>query len=414
MKDDSDPLIERLKALGVRVESKPAPELPPAVRQYPIEQVVAGQNRSTIYGDAFFTSTQFKRDYRHGELDLYNFPSLEMISEWGKASALGSLAPNEIIFLDTETSGLAGGTGTFAFLIGLGRHTLDGFEVVQFFMRDPSQETALLAALDEFLSPFRAVVTFNGKTFDLPLLNTRFTLNGLTSPFGRFEHIDLLHLARRIWRDRLPSRALSDLEKEIAGFTRAMDEVPGYLIPQYYFDYLRTQDARPLKGVFYHNVIDITSLAALFNYTAGLIAAPLESSTHALDLAAIARLFEDLGHLEQAAALYERCLAEGLPKDSYLRSLERFAAMRKRQGRADLAVKLWELAAGQNHLPAFIELVKYYEHISTDYELAVEWVNRALETIGSTPLPGYLRKMYLDEFTHRLERLHRKRARMNR
>ena len=153
---------------------------------------------ATIYGDTFVTVKHYDPDYRHGLLNFFNVPSLKMISEWGKVSGFSELAAPQIAFLDTETSGLAGGTGTFAFLVGLGYYTPTGFDVVQFFMRDPSQEPAMLAALSEWLTPFLALVTFNGKSFDLPLFNTRYTLNGLTSPLTQFIHIDLLHLARRL------------------------------------------------------------------------------------------------------------------------------------------------------------------------------------------------------------------------
>jgi uncharacterized protein YprB with RNaseH-like and TPR domain len=404
-----DPLLNRLKALGVNIKSGKDlnDEVKPA--GYPIESVISGENRATIYGDTFVTVKHYGFDYRHGSLNLFDIPSLKMISEWGKASGLSELAAPQIAFLDTETSGLAGGTGTFAFLVGLGCYTPTGFDVVQFFMRDPSQEQAMLAALSEWLTPFLVLVTFNGKSFDLPLLNTRYTLNGLTSPFTQFTHIDLLHLARRLWRDRLPSRALGDLEREFAGFSRDQDEVPGYLIPQYYFEYLRTKDARPLGGVLYHNVVDIASLAALFTFTADLIANPDKAEIHALDLAAIARLYEDLGHLEKAAALYERCLIEGLPEENYIRTLERFAIFRKREGHPELAAQLWEYAAEKKYLPAFIEIAKHYEHILSDPDQAAEWVHKAIALVNSQPLPGYLRKMRIEELTHRLERLDKKR-----
>jgi uncharacterized protein YprB with RNaseH-like and TPR domain len=403
-----DPLLNRLKALGVNIKSGQDALQEGKTVEFPIESVVAGENRATIYGDTYITVKHFDHEYRHGSLNLYNIPSLKMISEWGKTSGISELAYHQIAFLDTETSGLAGGTGTFAFLVGLGYYTQTGFDVVQFFMRDPAQEPAMLAALSEWITPFLALVTFNGKSFDLPLLNTRYSLNGLTSPFMQFAHIDLLHLARRLWRDRLPSRALGDLEREFAGFTRGQDEVPGYLIPQYYFEYLRTKDARPLGGVLYHNVVDIASLAALFAFTADMIASPEKAQIHALDLAAIARLYEDLGHLEEAAVLYERCLGEGLPEENYIKTLERFALFRKRQGRPELAAQLWEYAAEKEHLTAYIELAKHYEHSMADPEKAAEWVRKALVLVNSQSLPGYLRKMRQEELAHRLDRLEKK------
>ena len=275
-------------------------------------------------------------------------------------------------------------------------------------MRDPSEEPALLAALNQWLSPFKTIVTFNGKSFDLPLLNTRYTINGITSPTHGKDHVDLLHLARRLWRDRLPSRALGDLEKEIIGFYRQGDEVPGYLIPQYYFDYLRTADARPLSGVFYHNMIDIVTLASLFNFTANLLASPVEANIPSLDLAAIARLYEELGHLEQAASLYERCIEQGLPEDQFFRTIERFAGMRRKQNRLDLAAALWQHAAEREFIPAFVELSKYHEHTLVDILEAIRWANQAAQLASSHKMPSYQRKILLHELAHRLARLEKK------
>ena len=146
-------------------------------------------------------------------------------------------------------------------------------------MRDPGQEAALLAALDQWLAEFDVIVTFNGKSFDVPLLNSRFLMNGITTPFERYEHVDVLQIARKLWRDRLPSRALGELEKEIIHFYRTGDDIPGWMIPQVYFDYLRSGDARPLAGVFYHNVIDILTLAALFGHIGAMLNDPTASGS---------------------------------------------------------------------------------------------------------------------------------------
>jgi uncharacterized protein YprB with RNaseH-like and TPR domain len=401
-------LSDRLKALGVQVGARQIKPPSPAETVYSIDKVVEGEFYPTIYGSSFITKRIFTPNYLHGHLSLSTLPHLSILSEWSKSTRLNDLDVRNIAFLDTETSGLAGGTGTFAFLVGVGYHTGDGFQVVQFFMRDPSEEQALLAALNEWMSAFDVVVTFNGKSFDIPLLNTRYTMNGISSPFSTYEHVDLLHLARRLWRDRLPSRALGDLEKEIMGFYRDQDEVPGYLIPQYYFDYLRTADARPLAGVFYHNVLDIVSLAALFNFTGALLSNPGEIASYSLDIAAIARLNEELGHLEHAAELYEHCIELGLPEENFLKIIERFAQMRKRQQKPELAAILWLHAVERKHIPAFIELAKYYEHTVIDLDTALSYVTKALTLSSTLPLPGYLRKMYQDELNHRAQRLEKK------
>ena len=171
-------------------------------------------------------------------------------------------APERLVYLDTETTGLAGGTGTCAFLIGIG--TLEGtqFVVRQFFLRDYPEEKAILHALAEILGGFDGLVTYNGKTFDIPLLETRYALARQKSPFGRMLHLDALHPARRLWRLRLESCKLQDLESAVLGIEREGD-IPGSEIPAIYFDYLREGDARGLQPVFHHNALDIMTLAAI-------------------------------------------------------------------------------------------------------------------------------------------------------
>ncbi len=273
-------------------------------------------------------------------------------------------------------------------------------------MRDPSEESALLAAVAEFIYPCQALVTFNGKSFDIPLLNTRYTLQAISSPFDNLSHIDLLPLARRLWRDRLPSRALGYLETNILGAVRNQEEVPGWLIPQYYFDYLKSRDARPLQGVFYHNGMDILSLAALFSHTNGLLAEPLGMAEQpGLDVVALGKLYEDLGYLDIAVQLYERGLEIGMPEEFFWKTVERFAAPFNRERDWPPALRLWQKAAVHGDLYAFIELAKYYEHEVRQYKDAIQWTQAAIERLNSDDFPMYFRRQALLEFDHRLKRL---------
>jgi len=402
-------ISDRLKSMRADPSATAHQTAPASIpSRFPIETVVPGVEISTIFGPAYTISKQFDDTYRHGWYDLKSFPDLTLLAEWGRLPHLVETRPEDIVFLDTETTGLVGGTGTIVFLVGLGYHTPAGFQVDQLYLRDPAEEPAFLAALDRWLSRFQTIVTFNGKSFDIPLINTRYTLNAITSPAPQKQHLDLLHLARRLWRDRLPSRALGDLEKEIVGFYRGDDEVPGYLIPQYYFDYLRTADARPMSGVIYHNMVDIITLAVLFNFIGSLLANPSQTDIHTLDLAAIARLYEELGHLEEAAEMYERCIAQGLPEEQFFKTIERFATMRRKQGRADLAAGLWMHAVERNHIPALIELAKYYEHQTGELVESMGCVNKAITLLASSRLPSFQRKFLLDELTRRLARLEKK------
>jgi hypothetical protein len=274
-------------------------------------------------------------------------------------------------------------------------------------MRDPLEESALLIAFEEFIAPCQTIVSFNGKAFDVPLLTTRYTLQGWKPPFKNYAHIDLLHLSRRLWRDRLPSRTLANLEVQILGASRTDEEIPGWMIPQLYFDYLRDGDARPLKRVFYHNAMDVISLAALLNHTSILLENPLiQPVIEYMDVAAIARLLEDLGHTERAAQLYEVCLQAELPQDVYNDTLYRLSFLHNNDYIA--AVPLWEKASLQNQIYAYEELAKYYEHYIQNLEMALNWTLMALKQLNSSDFHDPEKNRWNIEFHHRLQRLNRK------
>lgn len=378
-------------------------------RVYAVDKVIAGDFYPTIYGDVFTVTNFYPFDYTHGITGLLHRHPLNNIAQWAKAAHLNTASPDTFAFIDTETTGLSGGTGTYAFLVGIGRHTPQGFELRQYFLRGPAEETALLAAISEFISGCQAIVTFNGKAFDAPLLTSRYILQALTSPLVGLAHFDLLPLARRLWRDRLPSRRLGALEVDILGIARTEDEVPGYLVPEYYFDYIRTGDARILKGVFYHNAMDIVSLAALFSYLTGLLADPFGvPDLPGLDRVALARLFVDLDDLETAVALYEHGLrGADLPEENFWKTVERFSMLYKSNHQWDQAVALWQKAAAHGDLYAFTELAKYYEHEAADILQALQWTEAAIGLITAR-YPAYQRHIYLEEFEKRLARLQKK------
>jgi tetratricopeptide (TPR) repeat protein len=280
-------------------------------------------------------------------------------------------------------------------------------------MRDPSEEAALLEGLMDFLAPCGALVTFNGKAFDAPLLVTRYSLNSFPVPFKDFVHLDLLPLARRLWRDRLPSRALKYLEENVLGAPRTIDEVPGYEIPYIYFDYLRTGDAAPLKGVFYHNAMDIVALAALMNHMANILHAPFApfdggQVQHGLDFIALAKLFEDLDRREEAARLYERGLQVGVSEADFAAAVQRLSALQRRRGDLESAASLWHKAALEGHVYAHVELAKYYEHHRRDVAEALKWTRSAEELVSTLDIPRYEYRHWMEELEHRKKRLQEK------
>ncbi len=406
-------LSDKLKSLGVKTGSSLSIDgthpTPPKPDTHTIESVVAGTFVSTPRGDAFITEQVFGEDYLHGDISPYsNFP-LSFISQWANDPRIAKMPIHKFAFLDTETSGLSGGTGTYAFLVGAARFVDGKFVLRQFFLRDPSDEPAMLEALISFLAPCEGLVTFNGKSFDAPLLVTRYSLHRIPVPFKGFAHLDLLPLARRLWRDRLPSRALKYLEEHVLGFTRASDEVPGYEIPWLYFDYLRTSDARPLGGVFYHNAMDVVAMAALLGHVSELLADPYNGSVeHGLDFIALGKLFEDLGHWDDAARLFERGLEIGLEESDFGVAVKRLSILQKKRGDVDQALRLWEEAAGRGHIYAYIELAKHYEHKMRDAKTSIKWARSARTEVEKADLPAYVRKHWLGEIDHRLARLERK------
>ncbi|HEX9091810.1 MAG TPA: ribonuclease H-like domain-containing protein [Anaerolineales bacterium] len=401
-------LSERLKAMGVKIGTQDLP--PPEQRKsYPVEEIVAGRFVETGNGASYVIEEDFPVSYIHGQIRLQIVNAPRLIAEWAGNQKIAERDPETIVFLDTETSGLAGGTGTFAFLVGVGRYTSEGFHLAQFFMRDPLEEPALLIALEEFLAPCETIVSFNGKAFDVPLLNTRYTLQGWKSPFKNLAHVDLLHLARRLWRDRLPSRTLANLEVQILHASRTDEEIPGWMIPQMYFDYLRDGDARPLKRVFYHNAMDVVSLAALLNHTSALLENPsAQPLREYIDLAAVARLLEELGHTDKAAELYETCLNAEMPEEIHNDTLYRLSLLHKHNNNYLAAIPLWEQAAARRKIYAYEELAKYFEHHALDLESALKWTKEALEFIDASDLPSADIRQWKSEFEHRLQRLQRK------
>jgi len=399
-------LADKLKSLGLNTG---AAHLAPPKAPYGIDSVVAGAYLPTPRGEVFIVEQTFASNYCHGISPIACSSPFSLISQWANDSRLAEIPLSRFAFLDTETSGLSGGTGTYAFMVGIGRFVDDQFMLRQFFMRDPAEEPAMLEAIAHFLAPAQALVTFNGKAFDAPLLRTRFRLHHIPVPYEDYSHLDLLPLARRLWRDRLESRALKYLEQHVLGFRRAVEEVEGYEIPWLYFDYLKSGDARPLAGVFYHNAMDVVAMAALLAHVNEIMQNPYEGRVeHGLDFIALGKLFEDLGHSEEAARLFERGLELDLTEADFSLAVKRLSILQKKRGDFNEAIRLWESAAANGHIYAHIEMAKYYEHKCRDVKSALMWTRSALEHVQSADLPIYVRKHWLDEINHRLARLERK------
>jgi uncharacterized protein len=375
--------------------TSPGPPAPPRVTdlrpaRYFVEQLISGEVVQTACGEHFETEKLFERHRRHGSMDISNLHELPPdLLDSLSAGAIASSHPTKWAFLDTETTGLAGGTGTYAFLIGVGSIEPAGFRLRQFFMRDYGEEASLLRRLSEHLAQFDVLITYNGKTYDQPLLETRFRMARAPHPFERLAHLDLLFGARRLWKLRLESCRLVELENRILGVERQGD-LPGEMIPYYYFEYLRTQQALRLVPVFHHNAIDILSLACLTAIVPFAFRSPEETAfRHGADLIGLARWVLEAGRREEALRLLRRAVDLGLPDDLLFRTLWDIGALEKRLGRPDAALAMFtDLAASRNayRARALRELAMHYEHRERNYAMALEMTRSALALEDSVGL----------------------------
>lgn len=373
--------------------ASPATEPPPVdhrPERYAVEEYLTGQEVSTPAGTHFESERLWERHRRHGSMDisaLSELPAdlLEAISE----GAIQDSPPERWAFLDTETTGLAGGTGTYAFLVGVGHIAAEGFRLKQFFMRDYGEEASLLHALTAHLAKFDVLITYNGKTYDQPLLETRFRMARSRPPFARMRHLDLLHGARRLWKLRFASCRLVELENQILGVERQGD-LPGEMIPYVYFEYLRTREAFRVAPIFHHNALDILTLACLTGIVPRAFHAPAEASLeHGADLVGLARWLRATGRHEEAIQLFRRAIDLNLPDELLFRTMWDTALLEKKLGGAGGALPLFtDLAAARNpfRVAALEELAKYYEHRERNFEMALEMTRAALAREESVTL----------------------------
>ncbi len=428
--------LEWLRRRDQTLRPLPAQRVPQGIEHY-----VEGCVQTNRLGEYFVArqALPFGRPYgklRVGDVSVSDLGSLEIFLDGGSLPD-----PTELIYLDTETTGLAGGTGTCAFLIGVGAIEGSDFVVRQFFLRDYPEEKAVLAALAEVLAGYKGLVTFNGKTFDVPLLETRYRLARQRSPFGRMTHLDLLHPARQLWKLRLESCRLTHLEAEVLGVGRTGD-VDGSEIPGIYFDYLRSRDARGLQPVFYHNALDIVTLAALTAELARIVRVEAargvgvgqldivaaEECPPGLDLFSLSRIFERAGDRARAARVCRRALDSGLPAALEPRALWHLATQHRRSGEFERAAEIWmEIIRRETDyfLDALEQLAIHAEHRLRDAAAALEFTERALGWLGSNagapPRDAVVaqwqawskleRRRDLERFRHRQERLKRKTSR---
>ena len=295
--------------------------------------------------------------------------------------------PSKWLFLDTETTGLAGGTGTYAFLIGLAWWDAGALQVEQFFMRDFGEEHAILHEVAARIAERPVLVTFNGKAFDWPLLENRFTMTRSIAVPRLAAHLDLLHPARALWKLRLGSVRLVELERQVLDAARLgwhrQDDVLAALIPQHYFDYLRGGPAEPLAAVVRHNQMDLRGLAALVGKIDALLASDEERDAESLDLFGLSRYLQRRGESQRAHSACTQAIDLGLPKEYDQQARRELALLAKRRGEHDKAAALWhELVKDErNGAHACEQLTVYYERRRRDLERALEFAKLGIAKV---------------------------------
>ena len=252
-----------------------------------------------------------------------------------------------IVFFDIETTGLSGGAGTIAFLVGCGWFEDEGFRVRQFFLAGPAGERAMLTALADVLSDASLLVTFNGRTFDVPFMEMRWAFHRAAPPTDELPHVDMLPAARRLWRRREMASALdggcnlTTLERAVLDVHRAGD-VPGFEIPARYFHFLRTGDRPAVEPVLEHNRRDIVSLAALMSHALWLIHEGPQACREPGEQLALGRLYESAGDRDRARPSFRMAAASVGDAEVRREALARLAASLRRDARYEEAARAWE------------------------------------------------------------------------
>jgi uncharacterized protein YprB with RNaseH-like and TPR domain len=406
-------LTQKLRRLGVAkgAQELTKPPQPPKTCASQGEALPPGEQAETPFGICFYIEERYPLDHIHGQ------HSLDSLLTHDPAAAAQMASPPKIdpfdlsgaLFIDTETTGLGGGAGVLAFLIGAGYFQDNAFVLRQYFLRDPAEETAALHHLADWSEAFGGLVSFNGRGFDVPLLQTRFILSRLRPDILNAPHLDLLPPSRRIWRGRFESCALGALERHVLGLQRGQDDIMSWLIPDLYRQYLRGGDNGEMRQVLYHNAVDILSMVVLADRLCRLFADPLAEDIDPRERVALARWFEALSLPERAEETYRAALDGWLPLDAQRISLRHLAALLKRQDRRAEAVPLWIQWAMEDErdVEAHVELAMFYEWHEIELEKALAWTKQALSVVAKWPR-GLQRDQTRADLDHRRDRLERK------
>jgi uncharacterized protein len=423
MSEDLRRRLERLRRLGVQrgpqhLSTRPAPEMPVTISTAgAIPTELPGEAVLTPHGAAWVATTRYPlADYP--DLAAWLSISPAALAALDRNEALFDLQPARAVFIDTETTGLSLGAGTYTFLIGVGTCELapePAFVVRQYFMRNPAEERGQLHLVEAALRDATGIVSFNGRGFDMPLIHNRFRLAGLEPPLTSAPHLDLLPPARRLYRMRWGSCSLGNLERQVLGVQRTAEDVPGALIPDIYRQYyLAGGGTEMLARVFYHNLQDIVSMVLLAvrmtrNFEPDSLAGYL-TELDPLECLSLGRCYEALNWSDASIIAYQSAADRLTAGEVQVQAWRDLGYAYKRLERRAEAVALWETwistVAGDDLTP-YVELAKHHEWHSGDLTAARGWAAWALRIAEGWP-SGYLRDETVGELRHRLARIEAK------
>jgi len=337
----------------------------------------------------------------------------EVLNLLGRSEDFDGLDLSTALFIDLETTGLSGGTGTVPFLVGMGFYHEGRFRVVQYFLHDIGAEEEMIEDLDRFFeeSGFRSVVSYNGRAFDLPLLETRFVLKRRPFRLSDLPHLDFLFPARLLWKHKHENCRLCHLAREVVQTGRSED-IPSAEIPLRYFEYLRNRDFSLIEPILYHNQEDILSLLALVVSGALLVqksaAEEWTEEIDGMDLYGVGRMYERVKRSQESLQAFQRAVGGRLSSDVAVRARLKLSQHLKKQGKYEEAVLLWQelvlgcQATSSRELSVYRELAVHYEHHEKNLEEAMRFAEEGLA------LSRRLSPRLYEDFTRRLKRLRAK------
>lgn len=303
----------------------------------------------------------------------------------------------DLLFIDTETTGLSRGAGTYVFLVGIGFWQGDFFKEEIYYLADLSGEKLMMETILGRVADFKTFVSYNGKSFDIPLIQTRLIMSEIDFDLKQIPNLDLLHLTRRFLRNRFDSFSLQNMEKYLLGIKRNMEhDIPGSEIPQVYLDFLSDIFSSRIPAIVNHNQQDILSLTVLLEKLNDFLIQALKGENIPADYTGIGKFFEDMDNLPAAEIVYQSC---PFVEASCRKNL---SYIYKRSGRIEEALNLWKEAAIAEEVYAMIELAKDAEHARSKFAVALSWCEQAIAAVSSG---FWVDQEQLEELVHRKTRL---------